>query len=76
MNKLFILLLLTAAIVFGGKFYVERQYEKELDKLIRLAKPYVDLRYKNVSIGFDGSLSLHGQKQNVPHFTRRTFIRK
>ena len=60
MKNLFIVLVLLAAAVFGGKLFIENRYEKELDKAIAMAAPFADMRYDRVELGYDGSLSLHG----------------
>lgn len=59
MKKLLMVVVLALVVVFAGKFYVEGRYKKELDKSIRLVSSYVDIDYSNVTIGFDGSLSVH-----------------
>lgn len=59
-KNLFLLLILCAAVVFGGKYYVEHRYEQELDKAISMAGAAAPMRYRKVELGLDGSLSLHG----------------
>jgi len=39
MKSLFFLLILVAAVAIGGKFYVENEYKKELDKTLNSIRP-------------------------------------
>ncbi len=66
MKNIILILLLAAAIVFGGKFFVEKQYESKLDDLIAMATPFVAMRYDKVKLDFDGSLSLLGFQVTPP----------
>lgn len=52
--KLIVFLLALAGAVFGGKHYLERQYEKELDKFLRLGSGTVFMQYADVEIGLNG----------------------
>ncbi len=58
MKKLIILLVIVVAIVSGAKFFVESQYEKELDKALENIKMFVDISYDKVKIKLDGSLAV------------------
>ena len=58
MKNIFFILVAFAAVAFGGKYYVETQYKKEFNKVIELAKPYTNISYRNLKVGFDGSLSI------------------
>ncbi len=60
MKKLIFLPIFLLAVVFGGKFYVESQYEKELDKALENVAMFIDISYDKVKIKLDGSLSIHG----------------
>jgi len=46
------------AVLFGTKYYVENRFEQELKQAIVLAQPFVSIRYKDLAIELDGSLSL------------------
>lgn len=59
MNKLILLLFISAGVIFGGKLYTENRYKEELDKALNFARPYADISYKDLNIGFDGSISIH-----------------
>jgi len=59
MNKLILILVLCAGVVFGGKLYLENKYKKNLDQAISLARSYADISYSDLTIGFDGSISIH-----------------
>ena len=60
MKKLLIFIAIGAVVLVGGKFYLEGQYKKELDRATRLASAVVDINYDDLKIGFDGSISLLG----------------
>jgi len=66
MKNIILIILLMAAIVFGGKFFVEKQYESKLDDLIAMASPFMAMRYDKVTLDFDGSLSLMGLQVTPP----------
>jgi len=66
-KNLLILLVLCAVVLFGGKYYVEKRYEKELDKVISTFG--VKARYDNIEVGFDGSLALNGLRITPPKHT-------
>ena len=60
MKSLFFLLILVAAVAIGGKFYVENEYKKELDKTLNSIRPVADINYRDLKIWFDGSITLTG----------------
>ena len=68
-KNLFLLLVVCAAVLFGGKYYIENRYEKEIDKAVRTYG--VPVSYKNVELDFDGSLSLNGLKMTMPERSPR-----
>jgi len=47
-KNLFLLLVVCAAVLFGGKYYIENRYEKEIDKAVRTYG--VPVSYKNVEL--------------------------
>ena len=59
MNKIFLFLLVVAAIILGGKFGLEYYYSKKIDELINQASVVADIKYQNVRIGTDGSISVN-----------------
>lgn len=59
MKKLLIFLVVVAAIVFGGKFGLEKYYESKLDEAIAYAGAFASIDYNNVKIGTDGSISIN-----------------
>lgn len=63
-KNLFLLVVVCAAVLFGGKYYIEQRYEKEIDKAVRLYG--VPVSYKDVKLDFDGSLALNGLKMTMP----------
>ena len=67
MNKLLLLLLICGGVVFGGKLYIENRYKEELDKALNYARPYADMSYKDLTIGFDGSSSIHDISYRNPN---------
>jgi len=60
MKKLFVLALVLLAVAFAGKVFLEKRYERELDKVISFARGFVDIRYDAIKIGFDSSISING----------------
>lgn len=70
MKNIILILLLAVAIVFGGKFFVEKRYESKLDDVIAMAMPFVAMRYDKVKLDFDGSLSLLGFQLTPPEATQ------
>lgn len=65
MKKLFLLLILLGCLVIAGKFGLEYYYKKKLDNLISQASLFADIKYRNLSIGFDGSVSIQGININA-----------
>jgi len=59
MTKIILFLLVVAAILFGGKFGLEYYYGKKIDELIDQASAVADIKYQNVRIGTDGSISIN-----------------
>jgi len=76
MKSLFFILIASVAIAFGGKFYVEQQYKKELDKLITQVQPFVQLNYRSLSIWFDGSISINELSARNPNGPGSATIQK
>ena len=66
MKNLLILILFLAAITFGGKVFVEKKYESKLDDAIALTRGFVDLRYGDIKIDFDGSVTINGLSITPP----------
>lgn len=64
MKKLFLLLVLVAAVLFGGKIGLEYYYAKKLDQLIAQARFVADIDYRNIRTGTDGSISINGLSIN------------
>lgn len=74
-NLIFIFILLTG-LAFGGKFYVEQQYKKELDKLINQVRPFVELSYRSINVWFDGSISINELSARNPNGPGSATIKK
>jgi len=66
MKNIVLILVLVLAILFGGKFFIEKQYEKKLDELIAMIAPFMSMRYDKVALGWDGSMSLLGLHMERP----------
>ena len=60
MKNLLILVLVIVVVAVVGKVVLEKQYESELDDAIALTRGFADIRYDNIKIGFDGSISING----------------
>ena len=60
MKNIFIALSFALAILVGSKLYFESKIETELDFVVQALGPIATLRYKDVSIAFDGSISVTG----------------
>jgi len=60
MKNLLLLILVLAGATFGGKVFVEKKYEDKLNKAIAQTRSFVDIRYDNVKIDVDGSISING----------------
>ena len=60
MKNLAILLIVLAGVMFASKVYVEKRYESELDDVIDRVRFFVDIRYDDIKVDFDGSISLNG----------------
>ncbi len=58
MNKILGFIALCAAIVVGAKFYLEYRYKQELDKVLQGARLFAEVNYKDLNVGFDGSVEL------------------
>lgn len=59
--KVFITLIVLLAVAgFGGKFYLEKKYESELDKAIAFTGAFANIGYEKVEIGFDSSIAVTG----------------
>jgi len=59
MKNLFLLILILVGAAFAAKVYIEKQYESKLDEAISLARAVVDIRYKDIKVDFDGSISIN-----------------
>jgi len=58
MKALLTIIVLLAAGGFGGKYYLEKKYERELDKAIAFAGAFANIRYEKIEIGFDSSIAI------------------
>lgn len=58
MNKILTVIALAAALVVGAKFFLEYRYKKELDQVLKGASLVADVRYDDLSVGFDGTVEL------------------
>lgn len=58
MKALLILIVLVVVGGFGGKFFLEKRYEDQLDNAIAYAGSFARVRYENINIGFDGSIEI------------------
>ena len=76
MKSIFFILILLAGLAFGGKFYVEQQYKKEFDKIINQVRPVVELSYRNISVWFDGSISISELSARNPNGPGSATIKK
>ena len=76
MKSIVFILILLAGLAFGGKFYVEQQYKKEFDKIINQARPFVELSYRNISVWFDGSISISELSARNPNGPGSATIKK
>lgn len=68
MKKVIIILVLLGLAAFGVKLFLENKYESEIDKLLSMMGASGMVRYENVEIGFDSSISINGIKINAPGF--------
>lgn len=66
MKKLVLLILLLVGVAFVGKVVIEKRYESKLDEAIGFARGFVDIRYKDIKIGFDGSIAINGLSITPP----------
>ncbi|MFT6407223.1 MAG: hypothetical protein ACJAQ6_000634 [Arenicella sp.] len=60
MKNLVVLILVLIGAAFIGKVMVEKGYESKLDDAIALTRSFMDIRYENIKIGFDGSIAING----------------
>jgi len=63
-KNLFILLIICALLLFGGKYYIEKRYEGEFDKQISLYG--APISYESIKLGFDGSFAINGFEATEP----------
>lgn len=75
MKKIIIALVLMGLAAFGLKLFLENKYSSELDKAINMARPFVDIRYEKVEIGFDSSISIKNLKITAPDFDDTVGVR-
>lgn len=73
MKKIYFLFVVVA-LLFAGKFYIEHKYKESLDKTFAFSP--VAASYENVTLGFDGSLSIHGLKMDLPNDAGTVKIKK
>jgi hypothetical protein len=60
MKKLVLLIMVLVASAFIGKVVIEKRYESKLDQAISLVRGFVDIRYQDIKVGFDGSIAING----------------
>ena len=58
MKKIVSIIILLAIAITGSKFYLEYRYKAELDKAIRQVSAYAEVMYKDLKVGFDGTIKL------------------
>lgn len=75
MKKIIIGLILMGLAAFALKLFLENKYESKLDDAIAMARPFVDIRYEKVEIGFDSSISIKNIKITAPDFDDTVAIR-
>ncbi|MEJ1409863.1 MAG: hypothetical protein RPU60_06555 [Candidatus Sedimenticola sp. (ex Thyasira tokunagai)] len=60
-KSIILLFLVVCLAVYGGlKGYVHFKVKAEVDRLIHLVEPYVDIRYEEISSSFGGEVSVEG----------------
>jgi hypothetical protein len=60
MKNLVLLILLLVGAAFVAKVVIEKGYESKLDDAIAFTQGFVDIRYDEIKIGFDGSIAING----------------
>ncbi len=60
MNKILGFIVLCAALVVGAKFFLEYRYKSHLDRGLQATSFVADVDYKDLNVGFDGSVELLG----------------
>jgi hypothetical protein len=60
MKNLVLLILLLVGAAFVAKVVIEKRYESKLDDAIAFTRGFVDIRYDDIKIGFDGSIAING----------------
>jgi hypothetical protein len=60
MRNLVVLILVLVGAAFVAKVVVEKRYESKLDEAIAFTRGFVDIRYDDIKIGFDGSIAING----------------
>lgn len=60
MKNLVLLILLLVGAAFVAKIVIEKRYESKLDDALVFTRGFVDIRYDDIKIGFDGSIAING----------------
>ena len=60
MKNLVLLILLLVGAAFVAKVVIEKRYESKLDDALVFTRGFVDIRYDDIKIGFDGSIAING----------------
>jgi len=60
MKNILAIVVALVAITFGAKLYLEYRYKSELDKTLKQASPFAEIVYRDLNVGFDGSIDLQG----------------
>jgi len=76
MKNLIILLIVVAGLLFAGKIFIEKRYESKLDDVIDKVRFFANVRYDNVKIDFDGSISLNGLSISSPQLKQSFDVQK
>ena len=76
MKKIILLFLVLAVPAVLGKLYVEHRYKEAFDMAIRLTPSETDISYRDITFGFDGSLTIHDFKVRNNEGPGSYFIKK
>lgn len=60
MKAVFYVVVVIAALIFGAKFYYEKQITQNLDQVATGLAPFADFTYEKASITRDGNISITG----------------
>jgi hypothetical protein len=68
MKKIIIILVLLGLAAFGLKLFLEHKYESEIDEALTMMGASGMVKYDNVEVGVDSSITINGIRIQIPNF--------